>query len=69
MRPDPGARYAAVEATIVQETTRQDEACGEDSKPLAPEGRQTFTDIDRWDEAKGAYASATNDLANALGPE
>ncbi|MCC6918522.1 MAG: hypothetical protein IT548_04925 [Alphaproteobacteria bacterium] len=69
IRPDAGVRYAAIEATIVQETTRQAEDCGDDSKPLAPEGKQTFTDIYRWDEAKGAYTSATANLAKALGPE
>jgi hypothetical protein len=68
-QPDPGARYNAVVLSITQQTTRQDEDCGEDEKPLAPEGKQTFTDIYRWDETKGAYASATDHLSKALGPE
>ncbi len=68
-QPDPGARYNAVVLSVTQETTRQDEDCGEDDKPLAPEGKQTFTDVYRWDEAKGAYASATDNRGKALGPE
>jgi len=68
-QPDPSARYNAIVLSVTQETTRQDEECGDDEKPLAPEGKQTFTDIYHWDEAKEAYASATNHLGQALGPE
>lgn len=68
-QPEPGARYASLVLSVTQETTRQDGDCGDDDKPLAPEGKQIFTDVYRWNEAKGAYASATNNLGKALAPE
>lgn len=68
-RPDPGSRYAAIALTVTQETTKEDEDCTDGSQPLAPLGTQTFTDVYRWDDAKGAYASPTNNLAQAVGPE
>lgn len=67
-QPDPGARYSAVVLSVTQETLMRAEAC--DGGETWPEpGTVVFTDIYRWDEARGIFASATNNLGKALGPE
>jgi hypothetical protein len=63
----------ALTVTHTQETTPRTDlgsdmvrTCAKDTEPYAPPGVQTFTDIYRWDAAKGAYASATKNCREAL---